>query len=144
MISAIFVSAGLSYLQTSFGSTWKQWPPDAGQERMRCCQVWTNRSVPVVLHVGYLNDVARVKTWVRLTMWQARYMISPPDSSWPANTNFVICIPSLLFNNHGSECCNSDIPCTARQSEYYNKNNLELGPFGRIAGDSGCPGCDTA
>ena len=37
-----------------------------------------------------------------------------------------------------------DIPCIARQPEYYNKNNLELGSLGGVAGDAGCPGCDTA
>ena len=77
-------------------------------------------------------------------MWQASYMIPHPNPTDPANTNFVTCILIMPFNNHGSECCNSDIPCTARQPEYYNKNNLELGSLGGVAGDSYCPGCDTA
>jgi len=97
-----------------------------------------------LLNVGYLNDVPGVKTQGRLTMWQARYMIPHPTPLGPANANFVTCMPILLFNNHGSECGNSDIPCIARQPEYYNKNNLGLGSLGGVAGDSGCPGCDTA
>ena len=34
--------------------------------------------VPAVSHVGYLNDDVGVKTYGRLTMWQARYMIPHP------------------------------------------------------------------
>ena len=56
----------------------------------------------------------------------------------------VTCISIPPFNTHGYECGNSDIPCIARQPEYYNKNNLELGSLGGVADDSGCPGCDTA
>ena len=77
-------------------------------------------------------------------MWQARYMIPHPNPVGPGNTNFVNIHTNPGFNNHGLECCNSDIPCTARQPEYYNENNLELGSLGGVAGDLGCPGCDTA
>ena len=82
-------------------------------------------------------------------VWQTDYVAStlhdsPPYSSRPSEyCNLVTLIPILPFNNHGSECCNSDIPCTARQPEYYNKNILELDSLGGVAGDSGCPGCDT-
>jgi len=58
----------------------------------------------VVWHVGYLNDVAGVRTLGRLTMWQARYMIPHSTPIGLANTNFVTCIPILPVKNISIVC----------------------------------------